>query len=187
MRLNIVLRSPVSARPYADDLFDLPIEGVPYCLGALRLRMLAYWYTSPEDYARGRSLLAELGSGLLMGYGMRLVNSMDRVYTLLAANVAGTEYSVTGDGTDASPFIYSPPLVQAPGAGDFSNPSLRTDAELTRSVLDNLVNGSLSSLAPAEAVPNARLQVIIDLLNAMGTDDGPTFEQVAQVIAILGA
>jgi hypothetical protein len=187
MRLNIVLRSPVSARPYADDLFDLPIEGGPYALGALRLRMYPYWYTSPEDYARGRSLLAELGSGLLMGYGMRLINAVDRVYTLLDAHLAGNERGVTGDGTDASPFVYSPALVQAPGSSDFVPPSLRSDTELVRAVLDNLVNGTLSSSAPSEAIPNARLQIIIDLLNAMGTDDGPTFAQVAQIITILGA
>jgi hypothetical protein len=121
-----------------------------------------------------------------MGYGMRLINAVDRVYTLLDAHVAGNERSVTGAGTDADPFVYSPALVQAPGAGDFVAPSIRTDTELVRAVLDNLINGTLSSLAPAEAVPNYRLQVIIDLLNAMGADDGPTFEQVAQIIAIMG-
>ena len=187
MSYNIVLRSPVTARPYEDEVFSLPIAGVPYTLGAMRLRMSPYWYTSPEDYARGRSLLAELGSGLLMPSGQDIVNAVDRVTVLLDGAFNG----IARVGTEIDPirrvWSYDPALSHSADPTNFHDPSLRFDTKATRWLYENFVNGTTSDFAPGEAITNAKLEAIRLLLEAMGTDDGPTFEQVAQVIAILGA
>lgn len=187
MTYSIVLRSPVPERPYGEELSCFPVAGVPNALGALRLRMSPYWYTSPEDYGRGRSLLAELGSGLLMPCGKDIVAAIDRVYVL----ADGAFNGIARTGTETEPgsniWTYSPPLEHSADPSNFHDPSLRYDVKADRWLMENLVNGTTSDFAPGEAVTNAKLEAIRLLLEAMGTDDGPTFEQVAQVIAILGA
>jgi hypothetical protein len=182
-----ITRSAVQEPPYHFDLACIPIEAVPFTLGALVLRSQKYWYASDEDWQRGRRLLALLGKGILMPCGRDIVNSIDRLYTLTAAGLSGTAYSVSGSGTDADPFVYSPPLPQVVDPEDYQSPSLRRDTAASRRLMENLVLGTTSADAPTEAVTNAKLEAIRLLLEAMGTSDGPTFAQMAQVIAILGA
>jgi hypothetical protein len=187
MSLNIVLRSPVSERPYASELCCIPPVGVPYCLGAMRLRFSEYWYTSRDDYVRGRSLLGELGSGLLMPCGQDIINAVDRVYNLLdgAYNGIGRVATLVPDTTNV--YTYDPPLEQGVDTTNFHDPGLRHEAKAARWMLDNLVNGTTSDFAPGVAVPNGHLQAIYDELIAMNAEEQVSPEQIAQIISILGA
>ena len=187
MTLNIILRSPVPERPYGAELCCIPPEGVPYCLGAMRLRFSEYWYTSPEDYVRGRSLLAELGGGLLMPCGQDIINAVDRVYILLAGVYNGTSRGAELAEGEDNVYVYDPPLSQAIDATDYSTPGLRTNADIARELLDNLVSGAVTANTPLVAVPNGHLQAIYDQLLAMAAEEQVSPEQIAQIITILGA
>lgn len=186
MTLNIVYKSAVPARPYDDDLFCLPVAAVPYVLGALRLRMYRYFYTSEEDFVRGVSLLSEFCGGLLMPCAQDIINRLDAMRVLVDASLNDVTRTVSGAGTKDDPYVYSPALEQSADGKADNSPSMLYQLVRTRAYLDNLVNGNTSSVSPSEAVTNAKLEAIRLLLEAMGGEDGPTFEQVAQVIAILG-
>jgi hypothetical protein len=187
MTLNIVLRSPVLGRPYEEELCCITVDAVPYVLGALRLRMWPYWYTTDADYVRGRSLLAELSAEVLMPYGRDIVNAIDRVYNLIDAGLNGIGRSVAGDGTELDPYVYTPSLVQAPQPSDYSAPSLREDTDVARKLLNNLVNGTASSVASDTRSFRDQLQSIYDAIVAIEGEEGPTAQQVAQIISIIGA
>ena len=185
MTRNIVTRSTVQEPPYTTDLVCIPIAAVPLTLGALVLKSQKYWYASPDDWHRGRKLLAQFGKALLMPCGNDIVNAIDRVYGLLDAGLNGIGRSVSGTGTEADPYVYSPGLAQAHEPDAFVPPSLRSDANVTRALLDNLTNGTVSSVAPDNRNIRQQLQNIYDALVAMGEGDGPTAEQIAQIIALL--
>lgn len=187
MTLNIVYRSSVPGRPYANDLFCLPADAVPYVLGALRLRMYPYFYTTEEDYVRGRSALAEFGGGLLMPCALEITNRQDALYNLLDATLNGNERSVTGEGTYAEPYVYTPAIPQVVEAAAISAPSLRSDTRSAKNLLDNFVTGALSADAPAPALANVNLDAIRAAVEEIASKNGVTFEQAAQIIAILGA
>src|SRR5690349_18727381 len=187
MKMNLVTKSEVPPPPYASALVCIPIAAVPFTLGALVLKSQKYWYASPDDWHAGRRLLASFGKALLMDCAQPIVDAIDRVYNLLDSGLNGTERTATGTGTEADPYIYTPPLPQVMAPETFVAPGVRVDMMIVRAVLDNLINGNLSTASPVEAIPNYKLQVIIGLIEAMGGEDGPTAAQVAQIITILGA
>lgn len=147
MSRNIVTKSTVPPGPYDTDLVCIPIQAVPLMLGALVIKSQKYWYASPEDWHRGRKLLADAGKGMLMPCAIDIVNAIDRVHNLLDAGLNGTERSVTGTGTEADPYVYSPGLPQAPNPEVFDSPGLRADANATRQLVHNLVDGSATGLS----------------------------------------
>lgn len=187
MTRNIVTKSTVPFPPYASDLFCLPIASVPFVLGALYVKSQKYWYASTDDATRGAKLLAEVGRNLLMPCGNDIINAIDRLTVLFDATINGVGRSTEGIGTDDDPFIYTPPLSQEGVPTNFTTGSIHDNSNVLRALLANIVTGALSSAAPGEAIPNQKLQAILEAIQAMGAEDGPTFEQVAQLIAILGA
>lgn len=187
MKRNIVIKSEVPSPPYGCELACIPIEAVPFTLGALVLKSQRYWFVSQDDWHRGRKLLAELGASILMDCTKPIVDAIDRVSARLDYGLFGIERSVEGSGTDIEPFIYTPPIAQVPTSDVFSLPGLVAQSDVLRALLANLVTGALSSAAPGEAIPNEKLEAIYQAVLAMGSEDGPTFAQVAQLIAILGA
>lgn len=112
-----------------------------------------------------------------------IVNSIDRLYVLMAAGLNGTEYTVTGTGTEIDPFVYDPPLPQVVMPSDFQAPGLRRDMAAGRRLLDNFVNGTLSTDAPATAIANEKLEAIRALLEASGTN-GEDVEAVLNLILL---
>jgi len=182
-----IIRSVVPEPPYNSALVCIPIAAVPFTLGALVIKSQKYWYASPEDWHRGRKLLASFGKALLMDCAQPIVDAIDRVYNLLDAGLNGTERTAIGTGTELDPYVYDPAIPQVVEPSAFGSPGLRHYTRASARLLDNLVTGGTSDEAPGEAIPNAKLEAIRLLLEAMGGEDGPTFEQVAQVIAILGA
>lgn len=187
MTLNIILPSPVSERPYASELCCIPPAGVPYTLGAMRLRLSAYWYTSHDDYVRGRSLLSELGSGLLMPCGQDIINAVDRVSVLLDGAFNGISRVATLAPDTTNVYTYDPPLSQSADATNFHDPSLRYDTKAARWLAENFVNGTTSDFAPGEAVPNTKLERIAVAVEALGELDDDQLEQLIQIVSILGA
>lgn len=187
MRRTVVTRSAVPAPPYQCALVCIPIEAVPFTLGALVLKSQKYWYASEEDWHAGRKLLASFGKALLMDCARPIVDAIDRVYTLLDAGLNGTARTVTGEGTEVNPYVYNPPLSQAVQPTVFSSPSLRYDADIARQLLDTFVTGAATPAAPLPAVTNAHLAQIVDILLQMAAEEQVSPEQIAQIISILGA
>ena len=187
MTLSIILRSPVPARPYASELSCFPTAAVPFSLGAMRLRLFQYWYTSHEDYVRGRSLLSELGSELLMPCGKDIIAAIDRVSVRLDGAFNGITRSAVETEPGSNIWLYDPPLEQGADATNFHDPGLRHETKAARWMLDNLVNGTTSEFAPGVALPNGHLQAIYDELLAMNAEEQVSPEQIAQIISILGA
>jgi hypothetical protein len=183
MKLNIVLRSPVSVRPYDDDLYCLPVAAVPYVLGAIRLRMSPYWYSTEDDYARGRSLLAEFSGGLLMGCAQDIVHAINRVEAMIDVSLNGNGRTITGTGTTADPYIFVPALAPEFDPTDYVPPSLRSDANVTRALLDNLVNGTVSAVATDPRSFRDQLEAIRALLEASGMD-GEDIEAILNLILL---
>lgn len=181
MKLNIVLPSPVSARPYAEDLYCLPVAAVPYVLGALRLRMSPYWYTTPEDYARGRSLLAEFSGGLLMGCVQEITNAVDRLTALFDASINGQARELTGTGTEVDPYVYTPALPTVFDGNAYDAPSLREDTRSTYLLLDNLTTGVPNALSADARSFRDQLEEIRATLAAMGADS----DEVEEILNLI--
>lgn len=180
-------RSVVPEPPYHSALVCIPIEAVPFTLGALVIKSQKYWYASPDDWHTGRKLLALFGKALLMDCAPAIVQAIDRVYNLLDAGLNGRDRTATGTGTELDPFVYDPPIPQTILPSDFSAPGARRDSVEVRNLLRNLVLGNLSTDAPTIAIPNGTLAEIRDLLLAMSEESGVTPEQIEQIILILGA
>lgn len=187
MKRNVVLVSEVPEPPYPSHLVCIPTAAVPFTLSALVLKSQKYWYASPDDWQRGRRLLAQLGKALLMDCAQPIVDAIDRVYNLLDAGLNGTERTATGLGTYLDPFVYDPPIPQTIAPTEYEAPGARHYGHAVAKLVDNLVTGTTSDIAPGVAVPNGKLQEIIDLLVAMGEESQVTPEQIEQIILILGA
>lgn len=187
MTLNIVYRAEIPPITTSYALVCVPTLILPNTLGALRLKSAKYFYASEGDYQRGSSLVAELSGDLLMSCAVEITNAIDRVYNLLDASLNGIGRSVSGSGTEADPYAYTPALVQAPDPEDYNPGGLRADTNATRALLDNLVNGTTSPVASDSRSFRQQLEDIYTAIVAIEGEEGPTAEQVAQVISILGA
>jgi hypothetical protein len=184
MRQNIVSPSPVTARPYESDLYCLPVAAVPYVLGALALRMSPYWYSTPEDYARGRSLLAEFSGGLLMGCAQELIVAVNRVEARLDATLNGNARSLTGTGTAIDPYVFTPPLGTEFDPTAIQPPSLREDTQATRALLDNLITGAISAYATDPRTVKDQLQEIIDKAAGTGEFDAEILAKLTELVLL---
>lgn len=187
MKRNVVLVSEVPEPPYLCALVSIPTAAVPFTLSALVLKSAPYWYASRDDWHRGRKLLADFGKDILMPCDTAIVNGIDRLYNLIDAGLNGTDRSATGTGTELDPYVYDPPIPQVMLPSDFQAPGLRRDMEMSRLLLANLVNGTLSTDAPDEAVPNARLEAIRAAVQAILDQEDINPEDIAQIISLLGA
>lgn len=185
MKQNIVSRSPVSVRPYADDLYCLPVAAVPYVLGAIALRMSPYWYETAEDYARGRSLLAEFSGGLLMGCAADLVHAINRVEAMIDVSLNGNGRTITGTGTPADPFVFVPALAPEFDPTDYAAPSLRSDTSVSRALLDNLTNGTVSDVATDARSFRDQLQALIEKAAGTGEFDEEMLAKLIQIAGLL--
>lgn len=185
MSINIVYRGTVPIRPYSSTLVCVPTTIIPQVLGALRLKSAPYWYVSSEDHLRAQSAISEFGGNLLMPCAAEIVNAVDRVYNLLDASLNGVGRSVAGDGSELDPFVYSPPLAQAPEPDEFQGPSLRTDVEVQRALLDNLTNGTVSAVAPDARNFRQQLDDLILAVGGEGELDPQILAKLVEIAALL--
>lgn len=183
MKRNIVTKSVFPPPPYVTELASFHIAAVPTILGALVLKSQKYFYASPDDWHLARKSLAYHGAELLMPSGIDIVNSIDRVYTLLDAGLFGTARSVMGGGTNLDPFVYAPPLEQARGLYPQNTGAMVNDTNALRRLLDNVANGTVSDGAPDGRSFRDQLEQIRAALEAAGAD-GDEIEGILQLILL---
>lgn len=115
MTLNIVLKADAPDPPYEGELVCHTAESTPFVLYGIWLKSQKYFWNSPSDWQVARTLLAEEGASLLMPCGRDIVNAIDRIYVQLDGRLSGLIRGVSGTGTDADPFVYSPAIPQDGG------------------------------------------------------------------------
>jgi len=183
MRKNIVGKSAVPEGPYEQELICVPIAIIPQALGALDLKGQKYWYQTPEDWARGRSLLAYLGASMLLPCGKDIVNAVDRLYVSFEAHLVGIARSASPDLANPGSFVYAPALEQSANALDAVAPSLRADVEKSAGLLDNLVTGASNAYA---SDPDGLKQLVRQLITAVQAqeDNSETTETLLNLILL---
>lgn len=183
MRLNIVGKEQVAIGPYATALICVPVAIIPQALGAIDLKAQKYWYATPEDWARGRNLLAQLGAGMLQPCGQDIVNAVDRLYVSFEAHVAGIARTAIPSTTVLGAFDYTPALEQEANALDAAFPSISSNITKSTALLDNLITGATSIYA---SDPDAIKQLLRDLITAVqaGEDDGENIEALLNLILL---
>lgn len=120
-----------------------------------------------------------------MPCGTEIVNAIDRVYVLMDATLNGVTRDTTGQGTEINPYIYSPPLAQGKEADDFVPPSLRSDTNATRALLDNLVTGATNPLVNDARNIRTQLEEIIARLEPQNNLDAEQLAELAKIVALL--
>lgn len=182
-RINIVSRRDTQPSPWNGYLICTAIEGIPFALGAVRLRAIKYWWTETSE-ANGRQLMNEIGANMLLGCGKEIVNAVDRVYRLIDSNANGTVYSATGEGTEVDPYVYTPEIPVVPLTDLYQLPGERALVEDLKDKLANIINGELSDLYTN---PRGSNQVLEDILVALQSeDDAETLEVLQQILVALG-
>lgn len=146
MRYNLVGKRSVPPEPYHYCLVCVPMEAIPFVAGALRIKKAKYWWKTPEDVKRANDLLTRFENGLLMDCTLPIVNAIDRINTRLDAALFAQYHTVTGEGTDADPFVYNPALLQAPEEPFTPPASMVVNSQQTKELVHNLVDGTGTSL-----------------------------------------
>jgi len=144
MSINIVNKADAPEPPYICELVSYQPEATPFVLYGLWLKSQKYFWNSPADWETAKSLLAQVGSELLMPCGIDIVNGLDRIYNLLDVRLAGIERTVTGSGTSDDPFVYDPILYQTPEIFDDEPISLIGLATTGKRAWKNLLDGVTS-------------------------------------------
>lgn len=203
-RYNIVRESD-----YADDstananITPFPIPLVPLCLGAFRIKSSRYFYTDTGSWLYARQSIHQMGANMLRNNIDAITNRQDALYNLLDAALGGIERSVTGTGTSADPFIYDRPIPQVKTRNSFFadvsfEEGILVNSYLTR-VKTKATDDDLYAIFTGDTAGSSvegmrvtydqledaltKLQTIIDNMESGG---GPTFEQIAEIIALLG-
>jgi len=184
MSINIVVKAEAPAPPYTCELVSFQTQATPFALYGLWLKSQRYFWASPDDWEVARSLLAQVGSELLMPCGTDIVNAIDRLYNLVDMRLVGLSRSVTGTGTDVDPFIYDPPLEQAATFTEANEGSAIYYGAINLEAWQNLLNGEHSSnwsdnyklkvqiqeLIDQDTADDADISTIITALTAAGVD-----------------
>lgn len=163
-RLNRSAPRAAPPLPWRCELVEIDTDAVPFMLSALYLKEQRYNWLSEDDARDGRRMLAKQGAQLLMGCIKEITNRQDALYALADRAINGTAYGVSGQGTDADPYVWSPPLSVAPLL-QFDLPGLLKQAQTSGRQLDNLTNGTVYDEAPDNR--NIRQQ-LDDLIVAAG-------------------
>lgn len=142
MKYSIVGKNAAPLPPYQCELYCFPIESVPFLLEAIWLKSQKYWWATPQDAARGRKLLAEVGANLLMPCGTIIGEKLDNIYRLIDCTFNGVQYIASGTGTAIDPFVYTPAIPTVPNPNDYDYPGQRAMIENSLAYLRNLVDGS---------------------------------------------
>lgn len=202
MTLNIIRPESMPARPYPDELYNFSITAIPALQYGIWLKSQPYYWLSDDDTLKARSVLSEVGAALLMPIGITLHNDMMALYNLLDAALGGIERSVTGTGTSADPFIYDRPIPQVKTRNSFFTDvsfeeGMLVSAYLTRvktkATDDDLyaifTGDTAGSSVEGMRVTYNQLEDAITLLQAIidaMPEGGPSAEQIAEIIALLG-
>jgi hypothetical protein len=162
MRLNIVYKAVAPEPPYECELVDIDTAAVPFMLYGIWLKAQKYFWADNDSWRTGRWLLNKQGASLLMPCGNDIINAVDRLYNLVDARLVGNYREVTGTGTEADPFVYDPPIEQAPGFFDPTEASIAWYSGINLSAWQNLLNGEHSGDWNDNYKLKAQLQELID-------------------------
>jgi len=185
MSNNSALSFPDDYDPERCALVAIPIAFVEFVWGALEpLQRREIWQTE-DDYQQGYAAVAALGVCMMAGCLDELIESNRQIYRLLDASINGAVYSALGDGTPASPFVFSPPIPTVPTLAPGIEPSLKFEAEKTERLIDNLVNAN--TYADASDGRNIRdmIQELIDKAEGTGEFDAEMLAKLIQIAGLL--
>lgn len=185
MRYNISRPRVAPEQPFTCEVFCFPVEAVPFMLHALKQKAERFYWDSEEDYSRGRQLMAQVGSELLMPCGTELVRSIDRVYVLLDTTLNGIQYTVTGTGTATDPYVYTPPIPDAPDLQDYVYPGMRSFAEVTEKLVHNIVDGTTLDGVTESRNFRQQLEDILTQLQQAEEGEVDYTDLITQLIALL--
>lgn len=186
MRLNLVSKRDAPVPPYPTIGVCLAPKLVPFIFQALWLKSQKYWWTDEGEWLTARRLIAEQASAMLQDCNRETLHVLQATYNLLDAALRGTERSVTGDGTEANPFIYLPPIPQTVSPTEGVQPSLLAEATRSRELLDNGFNGTTYAGLPATAGLQVDVSAIRTLLENADLQDDDTLALLGQILAALG-
>lgn len=187
MTISLVTRIDCPTPPYTAEMVDIDTEAVPSMLYGIWLKSQKYYWSDADNARQARSMLAKQGAALLMPASIDIVNAIDRLYVLQAAAQMGITYYVSGTGTEADPFVYDPPLVQAqePTIGEL--PGLLSLQVRQIEGWFNLLNGATTADFPDSRNVRQQLDDILAAISAGGYDDSEVIAKLIEVIALLGA
>jgi len=182
-RINIVSKRDVSQSPWTGQIVCIPVEGIPFYLSSLWLRSQKYWWIEDAE-ARGRHITNELGVHMLLGCGREITEAVNRVYTLLdgvynGVNYTGERDEITGE------IIYSPPLpLVAPNSALYAFPGIRNQLEDTHDMLNNAINGTVTTDYVNPRGTNPILEEILLALQAETNEE--SIELLQKILLALG-
>jgi hypothetical protein len=170
MRLNIVYKAVAPDPPYQCELVEVDTAAVPFMLYGLWLKAQRYFWADTDSWRTGRWLMNKEGAALLMSCGTDIVNAIDRLTVTLEGRLTGTIRSVTGTGTEADPFVYSPPIWQDGGDPLAQPGSLLGSLHYHSSAWENLLKGSASADFPDDRSFRDQLEAIRAILETTEAD-----------------
>jgi len=107
---NFFVREQVAPEePYTFVLCEVPVQAIPYALGALENRANETTWIDKENWRIGRNLIRQIQVGLLMGEGTEAIN---RLYRLLDSIYRGREYTLVSE----TPLVIEPAIPAVPDA-----------------------------------------------------------------------
>lgn len=108
---NWFVRDQVApAPPYTSVVVEVPVQAIPFALGALESRAAQVTWVDAENWRVGRQLIREMQVGLLMGADIG--ERIDRLYRLIDAAFYGRQYIQTS--IDPAPLTISPAIPAVP-------------------------------------------------------------------------
>lgn len=166
-------------------LLPIPIALVPFVWGALEPLQYRDRWQEDEDYNQGYAAIAALGACMMAGCLDELIESNRQIYRLLDASMNGTIYTVSGDGTAISPYVYNPPIPLVPGNDEGIEPSLKFNTVKTMRLVDNLTNATTYADAPDNRNIRDMLQALIDKAAGTGEFDEEMLAKLIQIAGLL--
>lgn len=185
MTYSIVVKRPCTGRNDFQQFVCVETRAIPTVLDAIRIRAAKYWWEDDAAWDCARDMLATFGKDLLMPCGTEIVNAIDRVYVMMDASLNGVSRGVTGAGTDADPFVYSPPLDNSKEADDYVPPSLRSDTNVARVLLHNLATGTPNAVVGDNRNFRDQLAEIIAKIDAGESLDPEMLAELVKIAALL--
>jgi hypothetical protein len=183
--INIVYRRTIPEPPYDNDLFELHNEAIPSLLGGIWLKSQRYFWATPEDWARGRQLLALEGENILMPGTALIVNAVNNVYSLLDARLGGNQRTNLGIDPGTGLQLYDPIIRPDPDPEDFTAPGMQHASRILEWGMLNLLTGELNG--PYGDTDQVK-QLLRDLIAAAGegTDLTEVLDDLGLILTLLG-
>lgn len=166
--------------PYAADIAEYAIGGVPFFLAALESRTQHFMWDSEQSAHNGEQMIRRLQVSLLTGGIKEITRRQDQLYRLIASGLTGKQWSLQSE----EPLVINPPIPDIPDTSIVDDTSLLGNGVLSYKMLDNALNGTPNDRF---SDPNGVKPLLTQLLQAYQQGEIDTEEMIGylKTIALL--